>query len=340
MLHGVRIIDLTRLLPGGYATMLLARMGADVIKVEAPGHGDPIRGLPGGAAYFNALHRGKRSVAIRLKTEAGRRAFRKIVERADVLLEGFRPGVMERLGLGYDALRENNSRLVYCAITGYGSIGPYRDRAGHDLNYLARAGVLSPMPNAGHVPAVPTVQVADLAGGMQAVIVTLAALIERERTGQGSRLEIAMTDVARSWLTTQRAVFSVNQPGILLTGELPCYHVYAVRDGFLTVAALELPFWQAFCESIARPDLIPRHADPPATAEVAAVLRGRTRAEWMAHFGDRDVCVEPVLSLAEADPDPGAHTSMSPAPALGQHTQEVLAEAGLTSDDIRAVTGA
>ncbi|HYM49838.1 MAG TPA: CaiB/BaiF CoA-transferase family protein [Candidatus Limnocylindrales bacterium] len=336
-MQGVRVLDLTRLLPGGYATMLMARMGADVVKVEAPGHGDPLRALPGGAAYFAALHAGKRSVALRLKSEAGRRALLKLAERSDALIEGFRPGVMDRLGLGFEVLRRANPRLVYCAITGYGSTGPLRARAGHDLNYLARAGVLSLMPPSGRAPAIPAVQLADLAGGMQAIILVLAALLERERTGRGRRVEVAMTDVARSWLTTQRAVFQAGEPGIPLTGELPCYHVYPTRDGFLTVAALEAPFWQAFCDAIDRPDLCGRQLDPTAIDEVAGVLERRTRAEWMARFGDKDVCVEPVLSLGEAEPDPGAGVALAPAPALGQHTREVLAESGLSLAEIDAL---
>ena len=308
--------------------MLLARLGADVVKVEASSGGDPLRGLPGGAAYFEALHAGKRSVALRLKTAGGREALRRLAARSDVLLEGFRPGVMERLGLGYDTLREANPRLVYCAITGYGS-GPDRARAGHDLNYLARAGVLSLMPRADGRPVIPAVQVADLAGGMQAAILVLGALLESRRSGAGRRLEVSMTDVARSWLTTQRAAFQAGEPGVRLTGELPCYHVYAVRDGFLTVAALEPVFWEAFCASIGRADLTPRQADPSAIGEVAAVLAPRTRADWMRHFGERDVCVEPVLALDEAAPDPGAGAPRRPAPRLGEHTREVLAEAGL-----------
>ena len=335
MLSDVQVLDLSRLLPGGYCTLLLARLGAGVVKVEPPGRGDPLRVLPGGGAYFNALHAGKRSITLRLKTDGGRAALLRLAGRSDVLLEGFRPGVMERLGLGYDRLREANPRLVYCAITGYGS-GPDRARAGHDLNYLARAGILSMMPHADGRPVIPAVQIADLAGGMQAAILILGALLERRRTGVGRRLEVSMTDVARSWLTTQRAALQAGQPGIPLTGELPCYHVYAVRDGFLTVAALEPRFWEAFCASIARPDLIARQVDPSAVAEVAAVLEPRTRSDWMAQFGDRDVCVEPVLTLDEAEPDPGAGSPSRPAPALGAHTLEVLTEAGLSPEAIAA----
>jgi crotonobetainyl-CoA:carnitine CoA-transferase CaiB-like acyl-CoA transferase len=337
VLEGVRVLDLSRLLPGGYCTMLLARLEADVVKVEAPSTGDPLRAFPSGAATFNALHAGKRSVVLRLKSDAGRAALMRLVEVSDVLLEGFRPGVMERLGLGFERLSAANPRLVYCALTGYGSEGALHRRAGHDLNYLARAGVLWLMPRAAGLPVIPAVQLADLAGGMQAAILILGALVERTRTGRGRRLEVSMADVARSWLTAQRAAFEAGEPGLLLSGELPCYHVYAVADGFLSVAALEPRFWEAFCESIERPDLQARQADPSAIPEVAAVLMPRTRAEWMEHFGERDVCVEPVLTLGEADPDPQARAFR--APALGEHTRQVLGEAGLPPELIETLAG-
>ncbi|TMD12959.1 MAG: CoA transferase [Chloroflexi bacterium] len=337
MLEGVRVLDLSRLLPGGYCSMLLARLKADVIKVEAPGAGDPLRGLPSGAAIFAALHAGKRSVALRLKSETGRAALLRLAEGSDVLLEGFRPGVMDRMGLGFARLSAVNPRLVYCAITGYGSTGPMRERAGHDLNYLARAGLLSLMPPSDSLPSIPAVQVADLAGGTQAALLILGALLERARTGRGRRLEVSMTDVARSWLTAQRAALDAGESGLSLTGELPCYRVYAAADGFISVAALEPRFWEAFCESIGLPELRVRQADPAAAAEVAAVLKTRTRADWMAHFGDRDVCVEPVLSLAEAEADPQAAAIRRPAPAVGEHTSQVLLEAGLSPQAIEAL---
>lgn len=329
MLEGVRVLDLSRLLPGGYCSMLLTRMGADVIKIEAPATGDPLRALPAGAAVFEALHAGQRSVTLRLNSDAGRAALLALAKTGDVLLEGFRPRVMERMGAGFERLSAANPGLVYCALTGYGSRGLLHGRAGHDLNYLARAGVLSLMPRSQGGPAIPAVQVADLAGGMQAAILILGALLERTRTGRGRRLEVSMTDVARSWLTAQRAAFHAGQSGPRLTGELPCYHLYPVADGFLSVAALEPRFWEAFCDAIGRPDLKPRQADTSAVPEVAGVLGPRTRAQWMDHFGDRDVCVEPVLTLEEAEPDPQAGDVPRPAPALGEHTREVLSQAGL-----------
>lgn len=300
LLRGARVLDLSRLLPGAYCSQLLQGQGADVTKVESPA-GDPIRGMPGGDAYFDALHRGKRQLTLDLRTEAGRDSFRERILDADVLVEGFRPGVMERIELGYASLATINPALVYCAITGYGSTGPMARRAGHDLNYLARSGALSLMPLAGGAPAIPGLQVADLAGGLQAAFLIAAALADRSRTGHGSRVEVSMTELMRSWTDLPRAARSRGLSGLSLTGELPCYHVYRVSDGFLTVAALESDFWQEFCKAIDRADLTARQFDATAISEVQVALETRSRSAWMDRFGERDVCVEPVLGLEETD---------------------------------------
>jgi len=303
-LDGVRVLDLSRLLPGAYCTQLLQAQGAAVIKVESP-TGDPIRALPGGEAYFDALHRGKQMLTLDLRSEAGRQALRRRVLDADVLVEGFRPGVMERMELGFTALAAINPALVYCAITGYGSDSPLARRAGHDLNYLARSGALALMPLRDGAPAIPGLQVADLAGGLYAAFLIAAALTSREKTGRGQRLDVSMTDLMRSWTALPRAAQRAGLPGLLLTGELPCYHVYEVVDGFLTVAALEPDFWAEFCRTIDREDLTARQFDLSAIKEVQVTLRTASRAEWMARFADRDVCVEPSLTLEESEEDWG-----------------------------------
>jgi len=302
LLEGVRVLDLSRLLPGGYCTQLLQAQGAQVTKIEPPA-GDPIRALPGGNAYFDALHRGKQLLTLDLRTEIGRDALRKRVLEADVLVEGFRPGVMERMELGYTALAAINPGLVYCAITGYGSGGPMAGRAGHDLNYLARSGALSLMPLREGVPTIPGLQVADMAGGLQAGFLITAALVARARTGRGARVEVSMTELMRTWTALPRAARRAGLPGLPLTGEVPCYHVYAVADGFLTVAALEPDFWAAFCHAIDREDLKDRQFDPAAIEPVQATLRPATRAEWVSRFGDQDVCAEPALPLEEPEAD-------------------------------------
>jgi alpha-methylacyl-CoA racemase len=301
-LDGVRVLDLSRLLPGGYCTQLLQAQGATVTKIEPPA-GDPIRRLPGGAAYFDALHHGKRLLTLDLRSPSGREAFLGRVLDADVLVEGYRPGRMERMELGYPALAAINPALVYCAITGYGSGGALAHRAGHDLNYLARSGALALMPRHDVGPTIPGLQVADLAGGLEAAFLIAAALTDRAKTGRGRRVEVSMTSLMRSWTALPRAAQRAGLSGLGLTGELPCYHVYAVADGFLTVAALESAFWVEFCDAIDRADLSARQFDPGAVEAVQATLRGATRAEWAARFGDKDVCVEPVLDLGESEED-------------------------------------
>jgi len=300
LLAGVRVLDLPRLLPGAYCAQLLQGQGAQVTKIEPPA-GDPIRGLPGGEAYFNALHHGQQVVTVDLRTESGHQALRRRILDADVLVEGFRPGVLDRIELGYDALSAINPALVYCAITGYGSSGRMARRAGHDLNYLARSGALSLMPQRESAPTIPGLQVADLAGGLQAAFLVAAALARRAQVGRGGRVEVSMTDLMHSWTALPRAAVRAGLPGLPLTGELPCYHVYPVRDGHLTVAALEPDFWQAFCRAIGRDDLVPRQFESSAVDEVQTVLAPATRDEWMARFGDRDVCVEPCLRLDETE---------------------------------------
>lgn len=300
LLAGVRVLDLSRLLPGGYCTQLLQAQGAHVTKIEPPA-GDPIRALPGGDAYFEALHRGKRLLTLDLRAEGGRDELRRRVGDADVIVEGFRPGVMEAMELGYAALAAINPALVYCAITGYGSGGTMARRAGHDLNYLARSGALSLMPLRDGAPTIPGLQVADMAGGLEAAFSIAAGLVARTRTGRGSRVEVSMTDLMRNWTALPRAALRAGLPGLPLTGDLPCYHVYAVADGFLTVAALESDFWAGFCRTIGRDDLKDRQFDPGVLEAVQATLGGATRAEWAARFGDQDVCVEPALRLEESE---------------------------------------
>src|SRR3989441_3390102 len=299
-LTGVRVLDLSRLLPGAYCAQRLQAQGAQVTKIESPA-GDPIRALPAGEAYFDALHRGQRLLTLDLRTDHGRESLRGRVVDADVMVEGFRPGVMDRMQLGYASLSAINPALVYCAITGYGSSGPLARRAGHDLNYLARSGALSLMPLNDGLPTIPGLQVADMAGGLQAAFLIAGALVARARSGRGSRVEVSMTQLMRSWTLLPRAAWRAGLPGLPLTGEVPCYHVYKVADGFLTVAALEPDFWAAFCQAIDREDLKDRQFDPAAIEAVQATLRPATRAAWATRFGNQDVCVEPVLGLDESD---------------------------------------
>ena len=377
-LNGLRVLDLTRLLPGAYCTLLLADMGADVIKIEEPGSGDYMRWYPplidGQSAAFNALNRNKRSLTLNLKSDAGRELFLALAARADVVVEGNRPGVMDRLGVGWTALRERNPRLVMAAITGYGQDGPMAQAAGHDLNYMAIAGALSLNARRGEAPHPLAVQVADIGGGGQAAAVAiLGALLAVARGGEGGFLDVSMTDGAFSWLAVPLSqVRTTGQPvprGMhRLTGRYACYGVYECADGrHLSVGALEPKFWRALCEALERPDLVEdQYADGEAQervrAELAAVIASRSRAEWEERLAGLEVCCEPVLELEEVGEHPqirarglvverptgveiapavrleGGWRRLDP-PRLGEHTAELLAEVGVDAarlEELRA----
>jgi len=299
LLEGIRVLDLSTLLPGAYCTRILRESGANVLKIEPPG-GDPIRRLPGGDSYFELLHSGKARLTLDWTVEADRARLRAEIEASDVLVEGFRPGVMERAGFAYSLLIQMNPRLISCSITGFGSSGPRASRAGHDLDYLALSGALSLMPRSSEgAPMIPGIQIADYAGGLYAAFLIGAGLTARGQYGPGCRLEVSMTDVMRGWTELARAARLSGVSGAPLTGTVPCYRVYEVRDGYLAVAALEEKFWINFCHAIDREDLQSRQFDSTAIPEVAAVLGGRNRAEWMEHFAGRDVCVEACAELDE-----------------------------------------
>lgn len=319
-LSHLKVLDLTRLLPGGYATLLLADLGADVIKVEEPGKGDYIRWMQpmaeGVSAGHLALNRGKRSMTLNLKSPDGVAVLKRLVGGADVVVESFRPGVMARLGVGYDDLAALNPAIVYCAITGYGQDGPYRDRAGHDINYIGYAGVLDIIGERGGPPVDPGVQIGDVGGGgLMAAVGILAALNERERTGRGRFVDISMTDGAFSWLTFHGATFAftgqIPERGTMrLSGEFACYRVYRCADDrYVTVGALEPQFWAALCNALGLGELIERQFVEGAEQEliierVQTVLATKTRDEWVAELADLDACFGPVKDLREAYDDP------------------------------------
>ncbi|MBI2462237.1 MAG: CoA transferase [Candidatus Rokubacteria bacterium] len=319
---GLRVLDLSRLLPGPYCSLLFADLGAEVIKIEEPGRGDyarenlPHYGQTGVGAAFLLLNRNKKSLTLNLKTEAGKEIFRRLARSADVLLESFRPGVMDRLGLGWEALRQLNPRLIYCAISGYGQDGPYRDLVGHDINYMGYAGALAITGPRGGPPLMPGVQVADLGGGaLMAAFATGAALYHRARTGEGQFLDVSMTDGVVSWLALHYGPF-------FATGELPargegrlnggwvCYQIYETADGeHLTLGALEPKFWANLCRLLGREDLIPHQyatgeARDRVEAELRAIFRTRPCEEWLRLLHSVDVCAGPVLGFDEALQDP------------------------------------
>jgi crotonobetainyl-CoA:carnitine CoA-transferase CaiB-like acyl-CoA transferase len=314
-LQGITVLDLTRLLPGPLCGRHLGDLGARVIKVEDPAHPDMARFMPpyqGNDTWLhNQLNRNKESLTLRLQTEAGRAAFLRLVAQADVLLENYRPGGADKLGIGYAALREVNPRLVYCAITGYGQTGPWADEPGHDLNFLARSGILHQTGNA-HGPALSNLQIADLMGGTQtATIAILAALLQRHQSGEGAFLDVSMLEGtlahAEVMLSTLNAEGqSRPMSGDALSGGFHAYNIYPTADDkFIALGTLEPKFWQRFCTVAEKPEWLDKHLLGGAAAEemretLTAYFRTDTRDAWAAKFEGEMCCITPVLSLAEA----------------------------------------
>jgi crotonobetainyl-CoA:carnitine CoA-transferase CaiB-like acyl-CoA transferase len=379
-LEGIRVLDLSRLLPGPFLTMVLADLGADVVKVEDPRVGDYLRAFPPGkggvAGRFLAINRGKRSIALDLKSDAGREALLAMATRADVVVESFRPGVLDKLGVGYAALAARNPRIVLCSISGYGASGPYRDRAGHDLNYIAAAGVLAMGGAAAGAPMLPGVQIADLAGGaLWGATAVLGALVGRERTGRGAHLDISMTEGALALLAAELGNVDCGarptRGEATLNGGLACYGVYRAGDGrYLAVGALEPKFWIALNAALGRAANVAELVAPPAEqervrGELAAIFATKPAAAWAEICARADCCVEVVAEPHELVDHPlhrargvffeidggdgvGAIAQVRtpagmpalpvrPPPRLGQHTREVLEEYGVDAATIAAV---
>ena len=366
-LQGVRVLDLSRLLPGPFLTMVLADLGADVVKVEEPRRGDYMRDFPprgeGASGRYLAVNRNKRSVTMDLKNDRERERFLRMAARADVVVESFRPGVMDRLGVGYAVLGDRNERIILCSISGYGQTGPYRDRAGHDINYLALAGVLAMSgQDPDGAPALAGVQIADLGGGaLWGALAILAALIDRDRAGRGAHLDISMTEGALALLASEFGIVHAEpSPPTrgtgLLNGGAARYGVYRTRDGrYLSVGALEPQFLARLAAAAGlEPGLGPT-GDADLRRQLTRVIATRTRDEWAGIFAPHDCCCEPVLELAEVPehslhrerglffeiPDRGSAGTLQvrtplgtpnarrPAPTLGEHNDEVFREYGV-----------
>lgn len=380
MLRGIRVLDLTRFLPGGWCTVLLADLGAEVVKIEEPRRGDPARTPHPMLDPIGVRHalrnRAKKSVTVNLADPRGAEVMRRLVAGAHVLVEGFRPGGAARLGIGFDVVHAWNPALVYCSISGYGQDGPYRDLPGHDINYMAYAGALDVMAREG-APESPALQVADIAGGMLAATGILAAVIEAQRTGRGRLVDVALADAVISTLylpyvshlATARAATASPAAG---RGPRAAYGIYETADGrHLTLGiAGEMHFWARFCRAVGREDLadeahLSGGMEREARAELEALFRTRPRDEWFEALRGEGVPCAPVNDLDEVVRDPHTHARAmfverpggppvigcplrfsgewwsiaTEAPALGEHTDAVLAEAGLTRAEIAALRG-
>jgi crotonobetainyl-CoA:carnitine CoA-transferase CaiB-like acyl-CoA transferase len=313
------VLDLTRLLPGAFCSQILADLGATVVKVEEPGGGDYHRAFPpiarAESGSFLLLNRNKQSITLNLKKAAGRKILEELAAQSDILIEGFRPGVMQRLGLAYDALKQINPRLIYCAISGYGQDGPYRERPGHDLNYLALCGALQLFGKAGEGPIVPGLSIADVGGGsLMAVAGILAALIARGRTGTGQLVDISMTDGATAWLALHAAdwLFAGVEPRggeRPFIGQAPCYNVYRCADGrYVALGIIEAHFWHRFCDATGLAELRDRQWPQGEEARrqaaiLQALFSSKPRDEWMRTLAPIDIPFTPVNSMAEAFQD-------------------------------------
>lgn len=381
-LEGICVLDLTRLAPGPFCTMLLGDLGADVIVIEEPpGVGRRFDiGMSERAQAFNALGRNKSSVGLNLKEPRAQEAFLRLAEKADVVLEGFRPGVVKRLGVDYGTVSARNPRIVYCSLSGYGQTGPYAGLVGHDINYISVGGALGAIGWPGTPPAIPLNLIADFAaGGLYAAFAVLAAIIARQKTGRGQYVDMAMSDGVTSLLaSTVSQYFSaglVPKPGVeFLNGGIPPYCVYETADGkWLSIGCLEPWFWQELCKALGCEEYIPHQNNREMFAEIFDYLRRRfkekTRDEWFEELRQSDICVAPVYSMDEVFGDPhvlargmvtevhhpefgavrqvgvGPKFSETPgavrstSPKRGEHTEELLREAGYSAAEIEEMKG-
>ncbi|MGE5444109.1 MAG: CaiB/BaiF CoA transferase family protein [Ignavibacteriales bacterium] len=375
MLEGLKILDLTRLIPGGYATLILADLGGEVLKIEDMESGDYARwmepSVAGYGIYFHALNRNKKSIKLNLKTEDGKRIFKKLVENGyDIIIESFRPGVMDRLGIGYNALREINPGVIYCAISGYGQNGPKKDKALHDLNCMAVSGILSVTGE----DSLPIPGIADTSSALFSVIAILSAHIARQKSGQGRFMDVSMTEGVISLFSFHLLKYLVDgkipEPGNTdFTGRFPCYGIYETEDGkYVSLAALEEKFWKNFCLVSEREDLVQKQYDESdkTKKEVEGVFKSKTRMQWEEASERIDLCLEPVLNFKEATEHPQLknrnlffeikhqnqriphvrmpflmsgleETPRNPAPLWGEHTEEVLISLGIDKEEIKSL---
>lgn len=374
-LEGMKVLDLTRLIPGGFATLILADLGAEVLKIEDTNSGDYARWIEpdigGFGCYFAALNRNKKSIRLNLKTEQGKEIFKKLIKNGyDIVVESFRPGVMDRLGIGYSVLKEINPGVIYCAITGYGQTGPKRERALHDLNCMSVSGLLGITGE--DLPPIPGI--ADAASSLFSVIAILGAFISREKDGKGRFIDVSMTESVISFFSFHLVKYMVD--GKLpevgntdFTGKFPCYGIYKTKDErYVSVAILEEKFWRNFCLSVGREDLIEKQYDSSRETkdEVARIFQLKTRSEWEQIAEEFDFCLEPVLNFREVLNHPQlryrnlffeinygdkkipqvrlpfimselGRVPANPPPLWGENTEEVLISLGYSREEIESL---
>ncbi len=362
-LESIVVLDLTRFLPGAVATMQLRSFGAEIIKIERPPFGDPARSFEGVSWLFEETNRGKKSVAIDLRDTRGKNIFVKLVATADILIESFRPNVMMRLGLSYEKLSEENPRLIYAALSGYGRSGPYAEMAGHDLNYVGMSGLLDLISGVNGELTIPEIQLADLAvGSPQIVTGILLALLEREKSGRGQRVDVSFACTMGSLLTLPLAKLRAQgRPARrgkeLLSGAYACYNLYRAKDArWLVLGALEAKFWANACRELHVAEFTNNQfAQEPRQSEMkkkfAAIFATRSSDEWFQLLKDKDCCLTPVRTLAEAvtegqieSDQPGATLSRTagaiartPAPLIGEHSFDILERCGVTRSELQTL---
>ncbi|MFH1623621.1 MAG: CaiB/BaiF CoA-transferase family protein [Pseudomonadota bacterium] len=378
-LEGIKILDVSRLLPFNYCTLMLADLGAEVLKIEEPKIGDYMRWFPPKLKKENAAflmaNRNKKSMTLNLREEKGKEILRQLAKEHDVLFESFRPGVMKRLGVGYDDLKKVNPRLVFCSSTGYGQDGPYKDRPGHDMNYISVAGILEATGRHTGAPVIPGIPIADMSIGIFSAFSILAGIISRDRTGKGQYIEVSMTDCMVSYNMMNIASFIASQRSqdsqiLGIAGETPCYNVFKTRDGkFISLGNIEDKFWVNLLKLIGREELkeyqfATGEKQKKAMDELQNVFLSKTRKEWLDLFEGKDICYAPVNDIEDLMADPqvkhrqmllktdqpgeGEMTTVgfpfkfsetpgkikTPAPSLGQHTEEILKSLGYEDPDI------
>ena len=322
LLKELKMVDLSRLLPGPYCSLLLADLGMEVLKIEDPEQGDYLRAIGPvrrkNGANFLALNRNKKSIKLNLKIREGKEIFYKLIQSYDIVLESFRPGVMNRLGVGYQELKRRNPRVILCSLSGYGQDGPYSERSGHDINYMGLGGVLEITGVKNGAPILPGVQIADMGGGgMMAAIAILAAAVHREKSGEGQFLDISMMDGVVSWLSIHAGKYWMDgelpkRGDMPLTGRYACYQIYLTKDErYMSLGALELRIWKNFCEAIGRKDLIPKQytegeEQVRVSEEIQKLFKAKTQKEWIDFFKNGDACCEPILTFEEVFQHPQA----------------------------------